>query len=83
MFAYVNTILIYFIEIHFREVVVMDVLKLQKLLKNKDKTITIRINSDLLALLDKEVKKNGELKSRNEFVERCILKYLSKKGKLK
>ncbi len=60
----------------------MDIEKVQKLLKGKTKIISIKINPDLVALLDKTINEDKALVSRNEFFERCILKYLSDKGKI-
>jgi len=58
----------------------MDAKKLRDLTHGKTKTFTVRINPDLLLLLDEAI--NGEYEARNEFIEHCILTYLEKKGKL-
>lgn len=56
--------------------------QLRKLLKKKDKMITLRMNPELLRLLDKALEKDGEYESRNDLIESLILKYLESKGKL-
>jgi len=56
--------------------------KVRRLIKNKAKMITMRINPKLLSLLDEAIKKDKQYASRNDFIEDCILKYLEAKGKL-
>ncbi len=57
--------------------------QIRKMFKNKSKLITMRINPELLELLDKTVEKDREFDSRNELIETLILRYLEQKGKLK
>jgi metal-responsive CopG/Arc/MetJ family transcriptional regulator len=56
--------------------------QLRKLLKKKDKMITVRMNPELLRLLDEALEKDRDYESRNELLESLILKYLESKGKL-
>jgi metal-responsive CopG/Arc/MetJ family transcriptional regulator len=56
--------------------------QLRKLLKKKDKMITLRMNPELLRLLDEALEKDREYQSRNELIESLILRYLESKGKL-
>jgi metal-responsive CopG/Arc/MetJ family transcriptional regulator len=56
--------------------------KLAKLLRNRTKVVSIKLNPDLVKLLDETLKEDKDFKSRNEFFERCVLKYLEEKGKL-
>lgn len=56
--------------------------QLKKLLQTKSKMITMRINPELLKLLDEALKKDAQYSNRNEFMEHCILQYLEEKGKL-
>ncbi len=56
--------------------------KVRKVVKNKSKMITMRINPDLLKRLDEALKKDKDYDNRNEFIEGCILRYLESKGKL-
>jgi hypothetical protein len=61
----------------------MKVEQLRKMFKNKSKLITMRVNPDLLKLLDETVKKDREVESRNGLIETLILRYLEEKGALK
>jgi len=61
----------------------MKIEQIRKMFKNKSKLITMRINPELLELLDKTVKKDKEVDSRNELIETLILRYLEQKGSLK
>ena len=56
--------------------------QLRKLLKKKDKMITLRMNPELLRLLDEALEEDREYESRNELIESLILKYLESKGKI-
>ena len=60
----------------------MEHAKVRSLLKNKTKTITMRINPDLLTRLDEAIEKDKQYTSRNDFMEDCILRYLEAKGKI-
>ena len=61
----------------------MKVEQLRKMFKNKSKLITMRINPDLLNLLEEAIKKDRDVDSRNELIETLILRYLEEKGALK
>jgi len=61
----------------------MKVEQLRKMFKNKSKLITMRVNPELLKILDETVKKDREVESRNELIETLILRYLEEKGALK
>ena len=61
----------------------MKIEQIRKMFKNKSKLITMRINPELLELLDKTVEKDREFDSRNELIETLILRYLEQKGSLK
>jgi len=61
----------------------MKVDQVRKLFKNKTKLITMRVNPDLLKLLDDTVDKDKEFNSRNELIETLLLRYLEQKGVLK
>jgi metal-responsive CopG/Arc/MetJ family transcriptional regulator len=56
--------------------------ELRKLTKKKSKTINLRINPDLLKLLDEAIAKDKDYDSRNELVEVLVLRYLESKGKI-
>ena len=56
--------------------------KIARLLKNRSKVISIKLNPELVKLLDETLKKDKTFSSRNEFFERCVLKYLEEKGKI-
>ncbi len=56
--------------------------QLRKLLKKKDRMITLRMNPEVLRLLDEALEKDREHESRNELIETLILRYLESKGKL-
>ncbi|MCL5024180.1 MAG: transposase zinc-binding domain-containing protein [Nitrospirae bacterium] len=60
----------------------MEYENVRKILKNKSRMITMRINPELLKLLDEAIRKDKQFDNRNEFIEACILKYLEAKGKL-
>ena len=60
----------------------MEYSSVKKLLKNKSVMITMRVNPEMLRLLDEAMKKDKNFDSRNEFFEDCILKYLEGKGKI-
>jgi len=61
----------------------MKVEQLRKMFKNKSKLITMRINPDLLELLDATIKKDQEYGSRNELIETLLIRYLEQRGYLK
>ena len=61
----------------------MKIEQIRKMFKNKSKLITMRINPELLVLLDKTVEKDKEFDSRNELIETLILRYLEQRGSLK
>ena len=61
----------------------MKIEEIRKMFKNKSKLITMRINPELLELLDKTVEKDKEFDSRNELIETLILRYLEQRGSLK
>ena len=76
--------MLYILNIHFGIIaVVMKVDQVRKLFKNKTKLITMRVNPDLLKLLDDTVDKDKEFNSRNELIETLLLRYLEQKGVLK
>ena len=56
--------------------------QLRKLMLNKTKTLTIRINPNLLKLLDEALAQDKDHASRNELIEVLILRYLESKGKI-
>jgi metal-responsive CopG/Arc/MetJ family transcriptional regulator len=58
----------------------MDIAKLHKLLNHRNQTIPIKLNRDLVSVLNMTIKNDKEFKSRNEFFERSILQYLEEKG---
>jgi len=60
----------------------MEAEELRKLTKKKSKTINLRINPDLLKLLDEAIARDKEHDSRNELIEVLVLRYLESKGKL-
>jgi len=61
----------------------MKVEQLRKMFKNKSKLITMRVNPDLLVLLDETIERDKEFDSRNGLIETLILRYLEEKGALK
>lgn len=60
----------------------MEHAKVRKLIKNKTKMITMRINPELLERLDEAIEKDKQYSNRNDFIEDCILRYLESKGKI-
>ena len=56
--------------------------QLRKFLQKKSKTLNLRLNPEVLRLLDEALKKDPDHKNRNELIEGLILKYLEEKGKL-
>jgi metal-responsive CopG/Arc/MetJ family transcriptional regulator len=56
---------------------------LRKMFKNKSRLITMRINPELLNLLDETIAKDKDFNSRNELFETLILRYLEQRGSLK
>ena len=65
-----------------KKAIFMKVEQLRKMFKNKSKLITMRVNPELLKILDETVKKDREVESRNELIETLILRYLEEKGAL-
>jgi len=60
----------------------MDYYKIRPYIKNKAQMITMRINPDLLKILDETLRKDRQYSNRNEFIEDCILRYLHSRGKI-
>jgi hypothetical protein len=60
----------------------MEHAKVRRLIKNKTKMITVRINPELLQRFDNVLQKDKQYASRNDFIEDCILRYLESKGKI-
>jgi metal-responsive CopG/Arc/MetJ family transcriptional regulator len=56
--------------------------QLKKILIGKSKTLSLRINPQLLNLLDETLQKDMEFNSRNELIEVLILRYLESKHKI-
>ena len=56
--------------------------QLKKILTGKSKTLSLRINPELLRLLDEALSKDKEFASRNELIEVLILRYLEAKRRL-
>ena len=56
--------------------------QLKKLITGKSTTLSLRINPDLLKLIDDTLKKDKDFSSRNELIEVLLLRYLEGKGKL-
>jgi metal-responsive CopG/Arc/MetJ family transcriptional regulator len=56
--------------------------ELRKLTRNKTKAINLRINPDLLKLLDATIAKDKDYENRHELIEVLILRYLESRGKL-
>ena len=57
--------------------------ELRRIITGKSKTLSLRINPELLRLLDEALKRDKDFSSRNEAIEVLILRYLESKGKLK
>ena len=53
--------------------------KLRTLLRNRTKIISVKLNPELVQILDKTLEKDKEIKSRNEFFERAVIDYLERK----
>jgi metal-responsive CopG/Arc/MetJ family transcriptional regulator len=60
----------------------MDYEKIRTYLKNKTQMLTMRINPELLKILDEALRKDKQYTNRNELIESLILKYLEEKGKI-
>lgn len=56
--------------------------QLRKLISRKTTTLSIRINPDLLKLVDGALQKDKDFHSRNELIEVLLLRYLEGKGRL-
>ena len=56
--------------------------EIARLLRNRTKTLSIRINPDLLKLLEEALKEDHRYKSKTELIEEGILRYLEERGKL-
>lgn len=56
--------------------------QLRKLLKKKERMITVRMNPELLRLLDEALEDDPDHESRNELIESLILDYVEEKEKL-
>ena len=56
--------------------------ELIRLLRNRDKMISLRFSSELIKLVDEAIKEDKEIRSRTELIERCFLRYLEEKGKI-
>jgi metal-responsive CopG/Arc/MetJ family transcriptional regulator len=56
--------------------------QLKKLITGKSSIISLRINPDLLKLVDETLKKDKDFSSRNELIEVLLLRYLESKGRL-
>jgi len=56
--------------------------QLKKILTGKHKTLSLRINPEMLRLLDETLQKDKDFNSRNELIEVLILRYLESKGKI-
>jgi len=56
--------------------------QLRKMVTGKSKTLSVRINPALLALVDQTLAQTEEFKSRNELIEVLLLRYLESIGKL-
>ena len=54
--------------------------KIAELTRNRNRLISIRLNKELVELLDKALERDQDVSSRNEFFERCVLRYLEEKG---
>jgi DNA polymerase III delta subunit len=56
--------------------------QLRKFLEKKSKAINLRLNPEVLRLLDEALKKDSDHKNRNELIESLILIYLEERGKI-
>lgn len=56
--------------------------QLKKILTGKSKMLSLRINPELLKLLDETLQKDKDFKNRNELIEVLILRYLESQGKI-
>ena len=56
--------------------------QLKKLITGKSTTLSVRINPELLKIVDETLKKDKDFNSRNELIEVLLLRYLEGKGKL-
>jgi hypothetical protein len=56
--------------------------QLKRILTGKSKTLSLRINPELLSILDDTLQKDKDFSNRNELIEVLILRYLESKGKI-
>ncbi len=56
--------------------------QLRRFLQKKSKAINLRLNPEVLRLMDEALQKDTEHKNRNELIESLILRYLESKGKI-
>ncbi len=56
--------------------------QLRKFLQAKSRAINLRLNPEVLRLMDEALQKDPDHKNRNELIESLILRYLEDKGKI-
>jgi metal-responsive CopG/Arc/MetJ family transcriptional regulator len=56
--------------------------QLKKLITRKSTALSVRINPELLKIIDETLKKDKDFNSRNELIEVLLLRYLESKGKI-
>ncbi len=56
--------------------------QLRRFLQKKSKAINLRLNPEVLRLMDEALQKDTDHKNRNELIESLILRYLESKGKI-
>jgi len=56
--------------------------KIAELTRKRNRLVSVRLNEELVKLLDEAISEDPNISSRNEFFERCVLRYLEEKGKL-
>lgn len=60
----------------------VEVDRLLKLTRGKTKVISVKLSPELVGKIDEAIQKDGEIKSRNQLIERCLLKYLESRGEI-
>jgi len=56
--------------------------KIVELTRKRNRLVSVRLNEELVKMLDEAISEDSNISSRNEFFERCVLRYLEEKGKL-
>lgn len=65
-----------------RENAQLDIQRVHKFLRKRSRMFGVKLNPELVKLLDETIKQDEEVDSRNSLIEQFVLQYLSEKGVL-